>query len=74
MPTRGEAADICGITVYSADANALGAKSILFLAATAYSYSGGETALKLAEAYGSFGKPLDRSAVSEAQELEDLGY
>ncbi len=68
--SQAEPEDIGGIKIYVSDSNVLSAKSVLFLAATAFAYSGGETALKLAEAYG---RPIDRSAVTEAQELEGLG-
>jgi cation transport ATPase len=65
-----ETEELSGLRAISADASKLSVSSLLFLAATAYSYSNSETARKLAEAYG---KPIDRSAVSEAQELEGLG-
>jgi hypothetical protein len=67
---QAEPEEIGGIKISVSDSSVLTAKSVLFLAATAFAYSGGETALRLAEAYG---KPIDRSAVSEAQELEGLG-
>ena len=65
-----ETEELEGLRAISADASQLSVKSLLFLAATAYSYSNSETAKKLAEAYG---KPIDRTAVSEAQEIEGLG-
>ncbi len=59
-----------GVKAMSSDPAALSPKSVIFLAASAYSYSTGEISQRLAEAYG---KPIDRSSVSEAQEIEGLG-